>query len=42
VIAFVNWIFPKIKTWFQGENSKCRNKMDFSEIKTCFQGEISK
>jgi hypothetical protein len=42
VTTFENWIFPKIKTWFQGEISKCRNKMIFSEIKAWFQGEISK
>jgi len=28
-----NNFFPKIKTCFQGEISKCINKMDFSKIK---------
>jgi len=25
------WTFPKMKKKFQGENSKCRNKMDVSK-----------
>jgi hypothetical protein len=39
----IKWIFPKIKTSFQGEISKCKNKMDFSKNeKIIIQGEISK
>jgi hypothetical protein len=29
----MKYFFPKIKTCFQGEISKCINKMDFSKIK---------
>jgi hypothetical protein len=36
VTPFVYWIFPKIKTWFQGEISKCRNKIKYSKNKNMF------
>jgi hypothetical protein len=31
VTPFVKWIFPKIKTCFQGGISKCKNEIDFSK-----------
>jgi hypothetical protein len=39
--AEIKLSFSKIKRWFQGEISECRNKNKISKIKTWFQVEIS-